>query len=153
MPNLAFHLTVLDQVIDNLVGQHDSRGIVMKNNLKFAALGALGPDLLNYLPISKELSDALNALVTASNPQISTLPIPLLSELFLNPVGAAYALLFREVVVPNWPAFNSIKALLDKLDAIAQSENNIAAVGAIGDIQTVQNQSSSLSRCQRCWPV
>jgi hypothetical protein len=149
MPNLAFHLTVLDQVIDNLVGQNDSRGVVMKNNPQFAALGALGPDLLKFFPISKDLSDALDNLVLTNNPnnpnQISALPIALLSELVLNPLGAAYALLFREVVVPTWPAFNSTKALLDKLDAIAQSESNVAALGAIGDIQTVQNQSASFS--------
>ena len=149
MPNLAFHLTVLDQVTENLVAQNDSRGLVMKNNPQFAALGALGPDLLNYLPISKDLSDALNTLILANNPnqpsQISALPIPLLSELFLNPLGATYAVLLREVVVPTWPAFNSTKALLDKLDAIAQAESNIAALGALGDIQAVQNQSSSLS--------
>jgi hypothetical protein len=156
MPNLAFHLTVLDQVIDNLVGQNDSRGIVMKNNPQFAALGALGPDLLNYLPISKDLSAALDNLVLTNDPnkphQISELPIALLSELFLDPLGASYALLFREVVVPTWPAFNSIKALLDKLDAIAQSESNTAALEAIGDIQTMQDQSAILSTLPKILP-
>lgn len=49
MANLAFHFEVLKQVIDKLVLANDPRGTLMKNSLKFAVLGALGPDLADSL--------------------------------------------------------------------------------------------------------
>jgi hypothetical protein len=146
MPNLAVQLRVLDRVIDNLVGQSDPRGTLMKNNLQFAALGALGPDLLRYQPISPKLSDALAGLMLSTTPpQITSLSFDLLQELFLNPVGAAYALLFRVIVVPDWPVLSGLKRLLDRLDAIAQAENAAAALEALPDILNARNQTSGLS--------
>lgn len=147
MPNLAFHLQVLDQVVAKLVAQNDPRGAIMQNNPRFAALGALGPDMLRYLPISKTLSDTLHGFAT-SNPvgQISSLQsqLPLLQELFLNPTGAIYSVLFREVVVPNWPTINNIVAFLNKMDAIAAAEDELAIPGVLGELQTVLNEANTL---------
>ncbi len=156
MANLAFHLEVLEQVIDKLVSSGDARGTLMKNHRQFAALGALGPDLLRYQPISRQLSDALDGLVQ-SNPvgQIiswETSPtatsLANLTELVENPTGAIYSLLFRELVVPTWPVLNSFNGLLDKLDAIAQSEDTIAAAEAAGQLGGLQGQMTALSGIQ-----
>lgn len=145
MPNLAFHLEVLDQVMDKLVAQNDPRGTLMKNNHKFAALGALGPDMLRYLPISANLSNALSALVNSTPVgQISTLTLPQLQELFLNPVGAIYAVLFRQLVVANWPVINQITAFLNKLDAIAAAQDELAIPGVLGELQTILNEAQTL---------
>src|SRR6266404_1560992 len=146
MPNLAYRLKVLDQVIDKLASQGDPRGTLMKDNPQFAALGALGPDLLRYQPISPALSDALADLVHKGGNLQDLLPhLDLLEEVFLRPVGAAYALLFRMIVVPMWPVLNRLKRLLDRLDAIAKAENAAAALEALPDILNARNQTSGLS--------
>ena len=145
MPNLALHLEVLNQTIDKLIADGDSRGALLKSNKKFAALGALGPDMLRYLPISQALSDALLKLAQNPNPQIASLPVDLLEELFLNPLGAAYAILFRMVVVPVWPVVNLIRQFLDQADSVAAAEDKIGAVALISKAQDVMNQSSTLT--------
>ena len=53
MPNLAFHLEVLDKVIAKLIAGDDPSGTLMNNNKRFAALGALGPDLLPISPSAR----------------------------------------------------------------------------------------------------
>ena len=147
MPNLAFHLEVLDKVIDKLTTGGDPRGSLMKNNRQFAALGALGPDLLRYLPISTGLGDALVQLSTATPVgQISTLPLSQLQELFLNPVGAIYTLLFRQVVIPNWVTINQLRDFFSKLDAIVASQNQLAIPGIIGEAKDVLNKSKALKK-------
>jgi hypothetical protein len=159
MANLAFHLEVLDQVINKLVAGHDPRGTLMKKHPEFAALGALGPDLLRYQPISQQLSDALHGLVTSNPPgQLSAWlpPAPTatattlanLSELLMNPTGAIYSMLFRELVVPAWPTLNSLNALISKLDAIAQAQDTIAAVEAATELNGLQGQISTLTNLQ-----
>ena len=147
MPGLAFHLEVLDKVIAKLTSGGDPRGTLMSNNRQFAALGAMGPDLLRYIPISTSLCDALAGLAQ-SNPvgQISntTLTNAQLQELFLNPVGAIYALLFRLVVVPNWATINEIRAFFAKLDGIVATQNELAIPGIIGEAQDILNKSKAL---------
>lgn len=152
MPSLAFNLEVLSKVVDQLVTQGDAHGTLMKDNAKFAALGAIGPDLLRYLPVSAELIDQLSALTDkqptdpkATPVAINTLPFTLLEELFLNPVGAAYALLYRKVVVPHWPTINQINGFLDKLDAIAAAQNELAIPGVLGELQTVTSGAKTLA--------
>lgn len=145
MPNLAFHLEVLDKVIGQLTAQGDPRGALMKSNRRFAALGALGPDLLRYLPISTALGDALVKLTQATPVgQISGLPPPLLQELFLNPTGAVYTLLFRQVVVPNWPTINEINAFFAKIEAIVAAQNELAIPGIIGEAMDVLKKAKAL---------
>jgi len=147
MPNLAFHLEVLDKVIAKLMAGGDPSGVLMNNNKQFAALGALGPDLLRYIPISTSLCDALVKLAQ-SNPvgriSTTTLTNAQLQELFLNPVGAIYALLFRLVVVPNWPTINQIRAFFTKLDGIVAAQNELAIPGIINEAQDVLNKSKAL---------
>ena len=101
MPNLAFHIATLDLVTKQLLAGGDPKGTLLSNpsNQPFAALGALGPDLLRYAPPSKQLLAALDNLVKTGQP-LTTLQVPDLIELFFNPLGSIYALVFRDLVVP-----------------------------------------------------
>jgi len=147
MPNLAFHFEVLNRVIQQLVQNGDSRGSIMANNKKFAVLGALGPDLLRYLPVSKPLADDLAAVAltnSAGQGQISSLPPQEREELFLNPLGGAYSVLFRLLVVPTWPVLNNIKDFLDRMDAIALAQDLLALPQMIAQENAIVSQSASL---------
>ncbi|HVG37743.1 MAG TPA: hypothetical protein VM870_00565, partial [Pyrinomonadaceae bacterium] len=144
--NLAFHLEVLSQVISQLVSSGDARGDIMAKHKKFAALGALGPDVLRYVPISVALSDSLDNLM--AQPLVPGNPLPLTApEIFAvsrNPLGAAYSVIFRQLVVPAWPVVNRIKSFLDDMDAIAQAENLLALQTAVGQASGIQSEASSL---------
>ncbi len=147
MPNLAFHLEVLDKVIADLTTAGDPRGALMNSNKKFAVLGALGPDMLRYLPISNSLSTTLSGLAQQTpvgQISLTTLTPVQLEELFLNPVGAIYSLLFRQVVVPNWLTLNEVTAFLNKLDAIAAAQNELAIPGILSELQTILNKATAL---------
>jgi hypothetical protein len=147
MPNLAFHIEVLNKVIDQLVLQNDPNGTLLKNNKNFAVLGAMGPDMLRYLPVSQGLANDLANLATAT-PQgkITALPVNELSELFLSPLGGAYSVLFRLLVIPNWPVLDKITDFFNQMDAIAQAENQLALVPMIGPAQDILNQSKALKK-------
>lgn len=149
MPNLAFHLEVLDQAIQRLVSKNDSRGKIMAKHKKFAALGALGPDLLRYLPVSEAISTKLAEL--ASDPPDELDADTLfnifgfgLFELFEKPLGATYSILFRQLVVPIWPVLNEIKNFLDKMDAIALTENKFALPPMISQANGLVTKATSL---------
>jgi hypothetical protein len=145
VPNLAFHIETLDLVTKQLLAVGDPKGTLLANpnNQPFAALGALGPDLLRYAPPSQKLADALDSLVKTGQ-QVTTLPSDLLLELFLNPLGAAYSVVFRELVVPLWPVLDQIKAFLDKADAVAAAEDKIAAVELATEVPGIINQATGL---------
>src|SRR5580765_5319802 len=144
MPNLAFHLEVLSQVTNKLAG--DPHGDIMAKHKKFAALGALGPDLLRYLPIKKGLADSLAQL--ASQPfggLITTiLPVSDLMELFQRPLGAAYSVLFRQLVIPTWPVLNRIKSFLDQMDVIASTQNLLALPPMMAQSNAIQTELTAL---------
>jgi hypothetical protein len=148
MPHLAFHLEVLNQAIDQLVSKGDSRGDIMAKHNKFAALGALGPDLLRYLPVSKTLADDLDQL--ASQPivqgqlKLAQLNLTELMELFFKPLGGIYSLMFRRLVIPAWPVMNKIKSFLDDADAVAGAENLLAFKALIGQANNILSEATSL---------
>lgn len=147
MPNLAFHFEVLNRVMEQLASQNDPNATLLKNNKKFAVLGAMGPDMLRYLPVSQALADDLANLATATpQGQISALPPKELSELFLSPLGGAYSVLFRLLVVPNWPLLEKFTDFFNQMDAIAGSENQLALVPMIGPTQVILNESKALKK-------
>ncbi len=57
----------------------------------------------------------------------------LLEELFSNPLGAAYSVLFSLLVVPIWPKLSNITAVLAEANTIAQDEDEFAVPGLIGN--------------------
>src|ERR1700733_2065766 len=159
MPSLAFHLEALNQVIAQLQAQSDPRASKLIANKQFAVLGALGPDLLRYHPISQQLSDNLVAL--AQNPSLlnppagdpnatetlvlSTLGIAGLEELQANPLGAIYSIVFRLLVVPIWPTLNSIQSFLSQLSAVVQAQNQLGLIPFVTKISTIQSEASALA--------
>jgi hypothetical protein len=145
MPNLAFHLEVLNQAINQLPS-NDPRRVLMTQNKKFAALGAMGPDLLRYVPISKALADSLDNLM--SQPVVAGETLPMtpqeLIEVSRNPLGAIYSVLFRQLVIPVWPVVEKFKSFLDTMDAIAQAEDLPALLAMWGPANSMQSEVSSL---------
>ena len=133
MSNVAFDLEVLKKV-EAAVPPPGAAA-----QLPFAALGAIGPDLYQYVPISSALSDALDkavqkALKAATPAQITAgnLPVDLSAieadttlgpELFEKPLMAAYSVLFREVVTVFWPIFERDVSLLNQLQTIANNQD------------------------------
>jgi len=66
MPNLAFQIEVLKQVITERAAGGDATAISLSQNnfnnslMQFAVLGAMGPDMLRYMPISATLATFLS---------------------------------------------------------------------------------------------
>ncbi len=162
MSNIAFDLEVFRLVSAAVPPPGGSA------STPFAALGAIGPDLYQYLPISSQLSDALDQLVqqaiqSQTPSQIKSLTPPtvnfdpvtsnpsLEAEAFAKPLMAAYSILFREIVVPYWPIFQRDVGLLNQLQTAANNQDsnalNSLPVRLISLPQTVPNSSNS---CQPC---
>ena len=65
MPNLAFQIEVLKQVITESATSENPVAFNLEQNnfnntqMQFAVLGALGPDILRYMPISATLATFL----------------------------------------------------------------------------------------------
>jgi len=160
MPNLAFQIEVLKKTIAELASPPDPTVSVnplaqsVQNDdalMQYAVLGALGPDIFRYTPVSSATATFLSDLVTsapASGVNTSALtaltwPTPPYPDLYFNPLGAAYSLLFSTVVVTAWPIINQITDILNQADAIIGNE--AGAAGMIGKIQEAQTDSQSLS--------
>jgi hypothetical protein len=161
MPNLAFHIEVLDQVIAQLTAASDPRAAKLTANRPFAVLGALGPDVLRYNPISATL--AANLVTLAQNPALinppaatpsdpnptetlvlSTLGLAGLAELQANPLGAIYSVVFSMLVVPLWPTLNSIQSFIAGLTAVVQAQNQLGLIPFATKISSIQAEASSL---------
>ena len=134
MSNIAFDLEVFKQVAGAVPPPGDA---------KAAALGSIGPDLYQYVPVSDKLSAALDtavqkAIASLTPAQIQALtpatvdftPIKndptLAPELFEKPFMAAYSILFREIVVPFWPIFQRDVDLLNQLQTAANNQDGDA---------------------------
>jgi hypothetical protein len=107
----------------------------------------LGPDLLRYLPISESLSDELAQLALKPSDEIDfsvDLSLSQQLEVFGRPLGAAYSVIFRQLVVPVWPVLNEIKDFLDKMDVIAKAEDLGALPPMIGQASSIPAKVSSL---------
>ncbi len=137
MSNVGFDLEVFNKVAAAVAPPGGSA------NKPFAALGAIGPDLYQYIPISSALSDALDGVVkqaiqSLTPAQINALTPPpvdftpiqsnpaLASEAFEKPLMAAYSIVFREMVVPFWPIFQRDTALLNQLQTAANNQDSNA---------------------------
>src|ERR1700744_2790228 len=120
MPNLAFHTEVLNQVIakeaaagNDIAKKINAPGSPLK---KFAMLGVMGPDIFRYTPASRPLATFLHDLVLPANGKPMsqadiessivnkiTTSQPEGLEIFFNPIGSIYSVLFSTVVIPVWP--------------------------------------------------
>jgi hypothetical protein len=161
MPNLAVHFEVLNQVIAKLQAASDPRAAKLTANIKFAVLGALGPDLLRYNPISQQLSTNLITLLqnpallsppaaTPADPNptqtlvLTTLGLAGLEELQANPLGAIYSIVFSQIVVPLWPTINSITSFLSALNTVVQGQDQLGLIPFASKISSIQSQANSL---------
>jgi hypothetical protein len=142
MPNLAFHLEVLKLVTKKLAGT--SQADFMAKHKKYAALGAMGPDLLRYLPVSKSLADGLANLASQPFLQGVVTTLPEFTELARKPLGGAYSVLFRHLVIPTWPVLNRIKAFLDQMDLIVSTKNLLALPSMMTQSNTIQAELAAL---------
>ena len=143
MPNVEFSLETFKQAAATLAVPGDPQ---------FAQLGAIGPDLFKYVPISSSLSDTLHNLFlqgianhTASDTLTFDLtPIrnnsALATEFFEKPLMSAYALLFREVVADFWPAFQSNWDTLTALQTAAANQDQNAIKDLNNAVQQVGDQ-------------
>jgi len=150
MPNLAFHIEVLNQAIDKRAGDGDALAIQLQNpanaQLKqFAVLGVMGPDMFKYMPISQDLASFLGnfippatsgvaltqAQIATQGAQIQTALSNLSTtdptkafELFFNPIGAIYSVLFSGLVVPVWPVLDKATDLFNLLEQLVADHSN-----------------------------
>ena len=150
MPNLAFHIEVLNQVIDQRAAQNDTTALMLQNpansQLKqFAVLGAMGPDMLRYMPVSQELASFLGnfipsatsgtlltpAQIAAATTQIQTAMSNLTTtnpvmafELYFNPLGAIYSVLFSGLVVQVWPTLDKVTDFFNLLAGLVADHSN-----------------------------
>jgi hypothetical protein len=162
MPNLAFHIEVLNRVISDPGFAMDPRRQKVIDNKKFAVLGALGPDLLRYTPVSATLAAHLVTLAqnpalmnppapTPTNPNptealvLSTLGLTGLLELQANPLGAIYSVVFSMLVVPLWPTVNQIQTFLSGLSAVVQAQNQLGLIPFATQISGIISEANSLS--------
>ncbi|MES2108155.1 MAG: hypothetical protein V4577_05385 [Bacteroidota bacterium] len=151
MPNLAFHIEVLNQVIEKRAAAGDAMAVKLKNpaNAKlkeFAVLGAMGPDMLQYMPIGKDLATFLSnfipsatsgtvltdAQIATATAQIQTAMSNLFTtdptmafELYFNPLGAIYSVLFNGLVIPVWPVLDKATDLFNLLSALVADHSNV----------------------------
>jgi hypothetical protein len=171
MPNLAFHIEVLNQVIAKRATQNDQIAMKLNNpvNVKlkeFAVLGVMGPDVLRYVPVSQKLASFLSGfipsalsgkLLTSTEMSTATAQIQtamsnlnttdqaLGFELYFNPLGAIYSVLFSGLVVPVWPVLDQITDFFNKLEVIVQNQDEIGLAEIIGQLSGIQSKGKSLS--------
>jgi hypothetical protein len=176
MPNLGFQLQVLKQAaLERMAGGDMLAAKITQNNFQnslmpFAVLGAMGPDVLRYMPVSQNLASFLSALVPSATSgvamtqaQINTATqnasnalnqltatgatagqTALAFELYFNPLGAIYSVLFGTVVVPVWPIIAEVVGALDQLDTIVKNQDTLGLVGMLGTLQGLQSKQQEL---------
>jgi len=156
MPNIAFDLEVLKKVAAAIAVPGGSA------SLPFAALGAIGPDIYQYVPVSEKLSTALTAAVkkaisslTPAEVQAGTVPKVDLSpilvthptlgvELFEKPLMAAYSVLFTFIVIPFWPIFQTDADLLNQLQTAANNQDGTALKSLSSQLGQLHSHASTL---------
>ena len=124
MPGPAFHLEVLRLAIEALdAGSAADRdqARIMRDNLPFARLGALGPDLLRHRPVPTAALDTIVAtadLAALSPPDREALGLQIVPNPEMAVLGAAFRLL-----VPHYPDLLAIDDLLRRLADIVATED------------------------------
>jgi hypothetical protein len=174
MPNLAFQIEVLKQVITARAADGDPIAKILSgsnfNNpeMQFAVLGALGPDILRYTPISNQLATFLSNLVPSAtsgtaltSAQIATQTSAVLAalsalptgtqaqqalgfELYFNPVSAIYSVLFSTLVIPVWPILNHTSDVFNQLITVIQNQNSAGLIGMMSALEGLQGVQTSL---------
>ncbi len=166
MPSLGFQIEVLKQVVSERAAGGDPIATKLSQNgfdnplMKFAVLGATGPDLLRYTPVSKNLASFLSGLVPSatSGKALTAAQISVAQqaaqtalqgltansatpaqqalgfELYFNPFAAAYSVLFSTLIVPVWPILNHTSDVFNRLEPIVASHNEFALLAMIGEI-------------------
>lgn len=148
MPNVAFQLEVLSQV------KNPPPAPSFAGFSTFAGLGAVGPDLYQYFPISSDLSGALQLIFknvqggSSVASQFATLNAANQAELALKPLMAAYSLLFSKIVVPYWETLAREADILNKLQTIAASSDPSSGLKALlnavsGDLATIMTNDAT----------
>lgn len=154
MSNVAFDLEVLKLV---------AAAVPPPGSDKFAALGAIGPDLYQYIPISSKLSAALHKQVqaaiqslTPAQVQAGTIPTidftPITSdpdlflEAFSKPLMVAYSIVFREIVVPFWPIFQQDIDLLNQLQTAANNQDGDALKDLANQVDQLTADGTELKK-------
>lgn len=120
MPGVAYHFTVLRRAVDALASgsaADQAKASILKKNSEFAHLGALGPDLLSFVPVDPARLDEVEA---STDP--TSLPLATQLALYRNPTMVAYAMMFRKIL-DIWPILDELNAFLDTMDAIAAAED------------------------------
>jgi hypothetical protein len=136
--------------------------------MPFAVLGAMGPDTLRYMPISSALAKFLSGLVPVATSGVALTPAQIQTkvmaaqaaleaitstsatkaqqalayELYFNPVGAIYSVLFTTVVIPLWPIFAKVNSVLDQFAVIVQNQDQIALLEFVSTLEDLKNVSS-----------
>jgi hypothetical protein len=156
MSNVAFDLEVLKQVAAATPVPGGSA------SLPFAALGAIGPDIYQYVPISANLStklgDAVKKAIASLTPAMvnaGTLPTVDISailsdptlgvELFEKPLMAAYSVLFTFIVIPFWPIFQMDAGILNQLQTAANNEDGNALKSLSSQLSQLTSDGSTLA--------
>ena len=123
MPGPAFHFEVLDLAAKQLAGggaADAAKAKVLTDHREYAHLGALGPDILRYMPVDTKAIDTLTQKdVKALTPaELKALAL----QVQPSPVMSLYGVLFR-LLVPLLPSFVEIDALLEEMADIAAAED------------------------------
>ena len=177
MPNLAFQIEVLKQVVTERAAAGDPVAISLTQNkfnnpqMQFAVLGVLGPDILRYMPVSSALAAFLSSQVPSatSGTALTTAQLAtaitqtqaalkgltastatatqqsLAFELYFNPLGAAYSVVFSTLVIPLWPIFSQMTDLFNQLATIVQNQDTIGLAEKIGQLEGLQNQQAKFA--------
>ena len=152
MPGYAFHLEVLASpaLKDGLLKADIPREDIDLLDSEYAALGAFGPDLLMYQPPSATLAGDLadgtikSLINDAADPlkakSLTTDQWAEFEELYRNPLGSAYSMLFSDVVIPFWPDAVTFVTLFEQAQQIAQGQNTSALPGFFSSLSDLSGK-------------
>ncbi|MEO0938478.1 MAG: hypothetical protein AAFY38_10020 [Pseudomonadota bacterium] len=144
MPGAAFHLTLLDLSIDALSsGSAADQAIAktMNDHREFAALGAIGTEMLRYRPIAKDAVDTIETADLSSLPQADQEAV--IQAVFPNPEMAAYAVAFRQIL-PFYSEITEIQQTLADLATAADNEDVNALQALQSDAEGLQAKFQNL---------
>jgi hypothetical protein len=138
MPGAGFHFVALEQIKTQLQQQGDNKGALIDQHSRFAHLGALGPDLLRFLPPEDTLLATIDAQGGAG------LSVSDLARFQRRSTMVVYALAFRKVILPLWDVLTTGYAFLDKIDGIAAAEDTDQLKGMLNEFNAVLAKGQNL---------
>ena len=145
----AFCFVVLDRAIEALKAGDNAdkaKANLMENNKPFAYLGAVGPLLRDYTPLSREEFDdwrttrsLQDKLESEGFQALTSDERDRLLRLHRRVVMIAYGELFHQVR-KQWPLLARAYALLDELDSIAEAEDGDAMKAKRDEIEALAEE-------------